>query len=161
MMNAIMRYSFIIVGLILIGAAVGYGVISGEADRAAMATLLLSALFVTFHVLTRRGGRTPANPEKRVRRLIGSGRPLVVYFFSDYDLLCLLARPFCAVAERRLRSRCDFVYIDVGHPEAELAATLTGGRLGQFVLYDGRGERLDRVRILRLGQMEGLLERTV
>jgi hypothetical protein len=159
-MDFINRYSYVILGLVLIASAITYGALTGEVTSAVMITMGTTAAFLVYFTLARRVNRTPTNPEKRISRMIGSGRPLIIYFYSDFDLGSLVARPFSAAAERRFRTRCDFLYISMSHPDADLAAESVGGGLGLFVIYDAKGERLGQTRLLQTNKVQNLLERS-
>lgn len=156
-MGFINRYSYVILGLVLIASAITYGALTGKVTSTAMITLGTTAAFLVYFALARRVNRTPTNPEKRIRRMIGNGRPLIVYFYSDFDLGSLLARPFSAAAERKFRTHCNFLYISMGHPDADLAAESVGSGLGLFVIYNAKGERLGETRLLRSSKVQSLL----
>jgi len=157
-MNFINRYSYVLVGLVLIASAVTYGTLTGKVTIAAMTTIGITATFLVYYAMARRVNSTPTNPEKRIERMIGNGRPLIIYFYSDYDLGSLLSRPFTAAAEREFRTRCNFLYISMGHPDADLAAASVDGGLGLFVIYDGKGNRLGETHLLRSSKLKNLLE---
>jgi len=156
-MDFINRNSYVILGLVLIASAVTFGTLTGKVTPAVMTTLGTTAAFLVYFALARRVNRTPTNPEKRIARMIGNGRPLIVYFYSDLDLGSLLARPFSAAAERNFKTRCNFLYISMAHPNAYEAAESVDGGLGQFVIYDAKGKRLGETRLLRASTIERLL----
>ncbi len=156
-MNFINRYSYVILGLVLVASAITFGILTGQATSSAMITMGTAATFLVYYVLARRVNRTPTNPDKRISRLIGAGRPLIIYFYSDFDLGSLLARPFSAAAERLYRNNVNFLYISMAHPDAAIAAEAVDGGLGLFVIYDGKGNRLGESRLLRPTPLQRLL----
>lgn len=160
-MSAVNRYSYVLLSLLLVGAGAAYTALSGDMAVGGIVTLLLVAAVLIGFVLARRGALTPANPDKRIRRARGGGRPVVVHLYSDAHIGCLLGRPLSAAAERDYRGRCDFIYVDVAHREGpEVMATLEAS-VGDYVLFDAAGRPAGKVRRLTAAVMEGLLERAI
>lgn len=102
-------------------------------------TLLLAALFISYWVGARRGDVSPAEPEKRLRRARGGPRPVAVHFYSDYHLGSLLRRPAESRLENKYKGSIDFIHISVFHPQARpLMEGLKAG-VGDWVLFDRKG----------------------
>ncbi|HEY8346706.1 MAG TPA: hypothetical protein VIL07_05435 [Symbiobacteriaceae bacterium] len=137
-MRFLSRYSFVLITLIAVTATAGYAIWRAE-TVVGMAAVILAAFLSIFWVAARRGGAVVANPERRIQRLRGGGRPLVVHFFSDYSLRCLVQRLVAAPAERAFRGRCEFVYVDVNQAAAYPVLESLGANLGDFVLFDEQG----------------------
>lgn len=153
------RNSFLLLSVVLIGAVLGYTIWGGYQPLWSLVLLLTIALLSIFWVAARRGELTPGSPEKRIRKGRGAGRPLVVCFYGDFHLGSLLKRPFSARAEREFRGRCDFVYIDMGHPEAARVAAALEGNIGCFLLFDAVGNQVGKVGTLSRSTLSDLLER--
>jgi hypothetical protein len=151
--------SYLVLALVAIGAT-GALSVRLPLGTAVMISLVVAAVLIIFWVAARRGQLTPANPEKRIRRALGGGRPVVICYYGDFHLGSLVARLVAARAERVFRGRCDFIYVDATLPEAARALSETKGRLGEFVLYDARGNRVEATRWLTVQQVTGLLERS-
>lgn len=159
-MDWVNRYSYPLVSIVIV-LALG-GIAWARPENAApwsFAALLVAAAALIFWVLTRRGHLTPSGPEKRVRRMSGNGRPVVVHFYSDTHAGSLLARPFTAAVENAYRSRCEFIHIEMSHREAEPVANWLEAGAGDFVLIDGTGTVVDRVSLLTAAKLDALLER--
>lgn len=157
-MGLVSRFSFVLLSLVLVAAGVTYTILTDDLNRGAMGTLLVATVLLIWFVLARRGVRTPASPEKRLRRARGTGRPVAVYFYSDFSLDCLLMRPFTAAAEREHRSHFDFLYLDMGHPEVQdLAESLDAG-INQWFLYDGTGKLVTKTSRITAAMLAGVLE---
>jgi thiol-disulfide isomerase/thioredoxin len=157
-MSSLGHYSYVLVSIILVAASTAVAIWYEWGGVGAMITLVVAAALILYWVVARRGIPTPASPPKRIRRARDAGRPLVVYFYSDYDLVCLLARPFTAKAEKTYRGRCEFIFINMSHREAGAAADSVEAVLGQYVLFDARGQRITATRLLRERTLSELLE---
>ncbi len=158
-MGLINRLSFLLFSVLLVAAAVTYTVLTDDMTRGTMGTLVLATLLAIWWVLARRGAKTPANPEKRLRKAKGAGRPVAVYFYSDWSLGCLFMRPLTAAAEREHKSHFDFIYIEAGHPEAEAAAKLVQVGLNQWALIDGTGKIAVRAARITPAMLSEVLEK--
>lgn len=144
-MNLLARYSYVLVSLAILGAT-GYPVFRHGGDGLWVIGLLaVLASLVTLWVLARRG-QTPANPEKRLKKSLGAGRPLVVHFYSDYALQSLLSRPWLSALERRCRGRVEFLYLSMLDPHVRVLAARLQTGLGGTVVYDARGQEVGRGR---------------
>lgn len=137
-MNLLNRYSFLLLGLFLVISGLLFGILVNS-NQGSLITLGVVTVMLIWWVLARRGARAPANPDKRLRRARGAGRPAAVYFYSDFSVGCLFARPFSARAEREHKSHFDFIYLQMSHPEVESLAGSLGAKLGEWVLFDGVG----------------------
>ena len=159
-MDWVNRHSFTLVSTVLVFSLMGIALTRPEnLGPWGLAALLVAAAALIFWVLARRGNLTPSGPEKRIRRATGNGRPVVVHFYSDYHAGSLFKRPFTAAVERDYRSRCDFIYIDMSHREAESVANWLGAGIGDFVLIDAAGTVVDRVALINAERLDALLER--
>lgn len=138
-MGLFKRFSFLLLSVLLVAAGVTYTVLTGELNAGALGILLVVTCLSIWFVLARRGVRTPADPEKRLRRARSTGRPVAVYFYSDFSLACLLMRPFTARAEREHKGHFDFLYLEAGHPDVQALAGTLGARLNQWLIYDSAG----------------------
>lgn len=157
-MSLLGRLSYLLIGLILVlatGAAtigLGWGV-AGQ-----VGTMTLFAILLIYWVAVRRGEVTPRDPEKRLRRLRGSGRQVVLHFYSDYSAGCLLRRPLDAQVENRYRGRCEFVYISAFHPEAGAMMAALKANLGDWLYFDRSGKVVGQGPRLTDEQMRRFLE---
>lgn len=151
---------FLVMGLVFVGG-LGFTIFSERYAVGGISTLLVTAAMLIYFVLARRGVPTPASPEKRIRRALGGGRPVVVHLFSDYHLGSLLRRPLVAGVERDFRSRCNFIYINMSHREAEAVAEWLEADIGDFVVYDAQGKLVERTARITRNLLAGLLERPV
>ncbi|MDB4897921.1 MAG: hypothetical protein JWN15_4183 [Firmicutes bacterium] len=156
-MAAVRRYSYVLVSLVLVGALVGYAIRAANATSGLL-SLVVAAFLVIFWVVARRHLPMPANAEKRIRRARQSTRPVMVHFYSDYNLGCLLKRVLAAGAERGFRGRFDFIYIDMNHPEAAGVARSLQARLGDFVLFDATGREVAHSGLISGQSLERVLE---
>lgn len=157
-MKSLSYYSYLLFGIILLTVATAAAIWYEMGTMGAMTVLLTLAALVLYWVVARRGVPSPANPEKRIRKARASGRPVVVYFYSDWSLICLLSRPFSAKAEREYRGRCELIYIRGSHPDAAAAARSIGGAgVGDFVLFDASGNLVERANVLAGARLESLL----
>lgn len=124
-----------------------------------VALLGLCALLVAAWVWLRRG-RPTSHPEKRIRKALGAGRPLVIYFYSDFSILCLVQRPRLGALERRLKGRAEEVAVDLNQAEGRTLAAQYGASTGTVVAFDHDGREVYRSRYPRtsnlLVAMEGL-----
>lgn len=152
------RYSYLLLSLVLIAGSVGYAVWAGQDTFGVVGTLLVFTLLAGFWVGARRGAITPANPEKRVRRARGAGRPLVVHFFSDLSTGCLVKRVLAAGAEKEFRGRFELIYIDIGHREGKEAVAALSGSLGSFLIYDATGKHVETTGLISKAKLAEVLE---
>lgn len=156
-MSFVRRYSYVLVSLVVVAAVVGYAIYAVNATFGVL-SLLAVAFLLIFWVAARRHVPMPASPEKRIRRARQMARPLVVHFYSDYSLGCLLKRVLAAGAERGFRGRFEFLYIDMNHPEAAGAARALRAGLGDFVLFDAAGREVGRSGLISGQRLERVLE---
>lgn len=157
-MSLLGHYSYVLVSIILVTASTAAAIWYEWGGGGAMITLGVAAALILYWVVARRGIPTPASPAKRIRRAREGARPLVVYFYTDYDLVCLLMRPFAAKAEQSYRGRCEFIFVNMGHREAGEAAGSVAGQIGQYVLFDALGQRIASTRLLRERSLSELME---
>lgn len=120
-------------------------------------TLVLAAVLIIYWVAARRGSLTPADPEKKLRRSRGGQRPVVLHFYSDHALGCLMRRPQGAAVERAYRGRCEFIYVDVGHPEAAQMMESLKADLGDWFFFDLSGKLVGHQRSLTAERLDHLL----
>jgi hypothetical protein len=158
-MSSLNRYSYVLASILLIAAGIAYAIISPRPDIVGTATLLVGALLLIYWVAVRRGNLTPVNPLKRIRRARGSDRPVVVCFYGDYSLGSLLKRPFTAKVEKAYKGKCDFIYIDVDHREADDVLEELQAEMGDFVLYDAAGNFVSKSPMINLSTLEDLCQR--
>lgn len=157
-MSLLSRFSYLLIGLILVLASglatvwLAWGVL-GQ-----VVTLSLFAALLIYWVAARRGAVTPTDPEKRLRRLRGSGRPVVLHVFSDYSLGCLLRRPIDGQVEKRYRGRCEFLYVSTSHPEAAAMMEALRAGLGDWLYFDRSGKVVGQGPRLTDEQMRRFLE---
>ncbi len=158
-MRFLSQYSYVILSAIILIATIAYAVVSANMAFGVLATLVTLAVLVIWWVGARRGAVTPVNPEKRIRRARGAGRPLVVHFYSDWSLGSLLRRPFTAKTERTYKGPVEFLYISMTHHEARLAASSVEADLGDWLLFDAAGNLVERTKSLTEEKVKGLLKR--
>lgn len=159
-MGLVNRYSFLMLSVLLIACGVVYGILV-DADQGSMITLGIVTALLIWWVLARRGKRAPANPDKRIRRARGAGRPVAVYFYSDWSLDCILTRPFSTKAERVHKSHFDFIYIDISHPEAAAAMESLDAGVGEWLLFDGAGRPAGTARRITPAMLTEVMEKAV
>lgn len=157
-MSALSRFSYLIVSLILVGAAVVANVLLQWGVAGQIGTLILLAALAIYWVGARRGALTPVDPEKKLRRSRGGGRPLVVYFYSDFSLNCLLRRPALSRMESRYNGRCEFMYISVFHQDARRIMESLKAELGDYLFFDVQGKLKGTAQTLSAEQMNRFLE---
>jgi hypothetical protein len=152
------RHSYPFLSVVIVAGIVGAGVWKNRIDLGAIVALLVGAVLVIFFVAMRRGKITPANPEKRIRRNRGSARALVVHVYGDYHLGSLLKHIMTGRTEHRFRGRCEFIFVDVDHHEAQRAINAVGAKLGDYILYDAQGNLVERTRLITARKLTKLLE---
>lgn len=157
-MNLLNRYSYVLICSLIAGAGLVLTFVRGNMAPWGVSTLLFTALALIYFVAARRGPLTPANPEKRIRRAQGNGRPLVVCFYSDFHLGSLLNRPVSALAEKAARGRAEIIYIDVNHREGKEAARSLKAGPGVYLLYNGAGTSAGRAGYLSASRLASVLE---
>ncbi|MFZ5814175.1 MAG: hypothetical protein ACOY93_02570 [Bacillota bacterium] len=138
-MGVLSRVSYLLVSLILVVAVAAATMLLQWGVAGQIGTLILIAVLMIFWVAARRGAVTPADPEKKLRRSRGAGRPVVLHFYSDFHLGSLLRRPLDAKLEKAYRGRCEFIYISVFHPEAERMMESLKAAVGDWVFFDATG----------------------
>ncbi|MFS8639332.1 MAG: hypothetical protein LOD90_00685 [Symbiobacteriaceae bacterium] len=116
------------------------------------------AAIAIYWVATRRGARTPADPRKKLRKARSGDRPTVLHFYSDFSLRCLLRRPLTAPVERKYQGRCEFIYVDVGHPDAAAMLEELKAQLGDWLLFDRSGKLVGHRHRLTAADLERVLE---
>lgn len=157
-MSALSRFSYLLVSVLLLVAAGLATTLLQWGVAGQIGTLILLAVLMIYWVGARRGALTPADPEKKLRRIRGGGRPVVLYFYSDFSLGCLLRRPVVSRLETQYKGRCEFIFIDVGHREADaLMETLKAG-LGDYLFFDLEGKLSGKERTLSVDQLNRFLE---
>lgn len=157
-MSMIQRYSYLIISLALIILGAVFAVII-PSQALGTATFLVGAALLIYWVAARRGARTPVNPGKRIRRARTSERPIVVCFYHDFNLGCLLQRPFTAKAEREYKGHCDIIYIDAFHHEAGPVLTEFGAEVGDWLLFDAAGNLVEKTGSVSMSKLEALTKR--
>jgi uncharacterized membrane protein len=157
-MNSISRYSYVLFSIVVVTALVWWAIWSGNAAFGVSALLAVSFLLI-FWVAARREAPMPANPDKRIRRARESTRPVVVHFFSDYSLGCLVTRVLVAGVEKRYRGRFDMIFIDMNHRDGDGVAQSLKAGLGDFVLFDPAGNFVARTKLIGKRRLEAVLER--
>lgn len=151
------RYSYLLVSLIVVIIAEALTWQQEWKLPGQVATLVLAAVLIIYWVAARRGALTPADPEKKLRRSRGGQRPVVLHFYSDHSLGCLLRRPAAAAVERAYRGRCEFIYVDVGHREAAGLMESLKADLGDWLFFDLSGKLVGQHKGLTADQLEHLL----
>lgn len=155
-MGVLSRYSYVLILVLLVAGTTGAAVWTANVAMG-VGALVIAALLACFWVAARRGVPIPANPERRIQRARSAGRPLVVHFFSDYSLSCLVQRLMATPLERRYRGQVDFVYIDVNQAAARSVMEAYQARMGDYLLFDrlgnasGKTRRLSVERLAQLG----------
>lgn len=154
----IRRFSYLLLSLLLL---VFFGLL-GWRMRWPLAgyiiILVLTAAFATYWVVVRRGALTPADPRKKLKRSRSGTRPTVLHFYSDFSLSCLLSRPLVAPLERQYRGRCEFIYVDVGHPDAAGMMEELKAQMGDWFLFDRTGKLVGHRRRLAAADIERVLD---
>ncbi|BAD39622.1 hypothetical protein [Symbiobacterium thermophilum] len=118
----------------------------------------LIGVFVIYWVAVRRGARTPADPRKKLRKSRSGDRPTVLHFYSDFSLSCLLSRPLVMPVERQYRGRCEFIYVDVGHADAQAMMDELKAEMGDWLLFDRSGRLVGHRRRLTAADIERVLD---
>ncbi|MFZ5823232.1 MAG: hypothetical protein ACOY94_02620 [Bacillota bacterium] len=159
-MSALSRVSYLLVSLILLAASVAATILLEWDVGGYIGTLSLLALLMIFWVAARRGPVTPADPQKKLRKSRGGGRPVVLHFFSDFHLGSLLRHVIDAKLEKTYRGRCEFIYISTFHPEADAMMENLKAELGDWVFFDFSGKMVGQAPRLTEEQMHRFLEST-
>lgn len=159
-MSFVNRYSYVLGSLVLVAAGIYFALYPNAYQiQFGTGSLVVTTLLLVFWVAVRRGPLTPANPAKRVRRALAAGRPVIIHFYSDFNLLSLLLRLFSAAGERQARGRCELIYISAAHQDAAAVAREIGASLGDYLLYDGTGKLASKPRRLTPEAVDSLLAR--
>ena len=159
-MSGLERYSYVWTGIVLVAGAIGYSIYAGDSFWS-MVGLGILGIWAIYWVVARRGALTPMNPDKRFRKLRGNGRPLVVHFYSDFALGCLLKRPFVAGAEKGLAGKAELLFLSMTHTEVRPLSVHLGAAQGEYVLLDGTGRIVERTSSLSPDLINRLLESPV
>lgn len=142
-MDFISRFSYVLLSVVLLGVMI-FGVARLPDSPAMLLGLLaLVAVLLALWVAARRG-RTPPNPEKRLKKSLGGGRPVVVHFYSDYSLTSMLARPGLAPLEKRYKGRVEFLFMSMLDPHVRAMAERLQSHLGGTIVYNARGQEAAR-----------------
>ncbi|MDF2627664.1 MAG: hypothetical protein K0R39_1495 [Symbiobacteriaceae bacterium] len=157
-MSFINRFSYLIISLalVILGTVAAILLPSGAIGAA---TFLLGAALLVYWVAARRGARTPVNPGKRIRRARTSERPVVVHFYHDLTIGCLLQRPFTAKAEREYKGRCDIIYVDAYHRDAEPVLAEYEAEVGDWLLFDAAGNLVEKAGSVSVAKLETLVHK--
>lgn len=83
-MSLLRRFSFVILFVAVLAAVVTVGISQPDYAIAMTFTFLGSGAVLSLIWVLLRRGRTPPNPEKRIRKSAGGPRPVLVHFYSDY-----------------------------------------------------------------------------
>lgn len=158
-MSFLSRYSYLLLSVVLLCVGIAAALTLAPGYAYGIGTMLLGAVLVSYWVAARRGALTPVNPSKRIRRARSAGRPVVVHFYSDWSLGCLLKRPLVAKAERQHRGHFDFIYIDVNLPDGEATADELQAGTGDFVLFDAAGTMAETTGRITVEKLNNVLER--
>lgn len=144
-MELIARFSYVLFALVLL-AGMGVAVYRlPDVPLLLLGLLALLALLVGLWVLARRG-TTPPNPEKRLKKSLGAGRPVVVHFYSDFALASMLGRPAMAALERRYKGRVEFLHMSLLDPHVRALARRLQAGVGTTLVYDAWGQQVQRRR---------------
>jgi len=157
-MRFIRRFSYLLTSLLVL---VLLGVIAWVLRwqlAGYISVLVLTAALMIYWVAARRGRVTPADPQKKLRKSRGGQRPVVLHFYSDYSLACLLSRPVDGPLERRYRSRCEFIHVDVGHPDAAAMQEELKAGLGDWLFFDLSGKLVGKRSRLSADDIDRMLE---
>lgn len=157
-MQRVGSVSYLILSLFIVGGLLVAAFLTGDETAWFLASLGAAAALIVFWLAVRRGESAPT-PDKRLRRALGAGRPVVLHFFSDYDVRSLVKRVLSATAEHRYRGRIDFIYVSMLDDAGQELARRHIAGLGTFVLYDARGREVGRPPSLRDSILAELLER--
>ena len=152
------RFSYLLSSLLLL---VVLGLVSWRMQwqlAGFVIVLVLIAAFAIYWVAVRRGAVTPADPRKKLKRSRGGSRPTILHFYSDFSLSSLLSRPLVAPVERQYRGRCEFIYVDVGHPDAGVMLEELRAEMGDWVLFDRSGKLVGHRRRLTAADIERVLD---
>lgn len=111
-------------------------------------TMLLVDIFIAGLLLilwfVLRRTHAAVNPEKKVRKAVGGGRPVLLDFFSNFSSACLVNSIPIIMLQRRHKARVEVISIDMNNPAGRAVAALYGARVGSLVLLDHKGEELAR-----------------
>lgn len=158
-MSFLSRYSYLLLSIVLLCAGTAMALVLEPGYVYGIATLLLGGALVMYWVAARRGALTPVNPSKRIRRGRASTRPVVVYFYSDFSLGCLLKRLLVAGAERQHKGHFDFIYIDINLPDGDATAEEYQAGTGDFILFDAAGNLVLKTGRITVENLNNVLER--
>lgn len=158
-MQLIRSVSYLILSLLTVGGLFLVALTSINTAMWLLAAMGAATLLIIIWVAVRRG-ESPPSPDKRLRRSQGAGRPIVLHFYSDFDILSMIKRIRTAPADRKYRGRVDFIHVSMlDGAGAELARRHMAG-LGSFVLFDARGREAGRPKMLNHRILADLSERT-
>jgi hypothetical protein len=157
-MSALRRFSYLLVSLFLVVAAAVATLLLNWGVAGQIGTLILAAVLMIYWVGARRGAVTPADPDKKLRRARGGGRPVVLYFYSDFSLTCLLRRPGDSRVQKRFSGRCEFIAVSVFHRDAGAMMKSMKAGLGDYLFFDMQGKLSGKARTLSEDQLNRLLE---
>jgi len=146
-MRVVSRYSFVLI-MVLVVTGTTVAAVWMASVAMGVGALVTAAILTVFWVAARRGVPVPANPQKRIQRARTAGRPLVIHFYSDFNLICLFQRLKAASVERQYRGRCDFIYIDVNQGAAIPVMEAYQAKMGDYLLFDQQGNESGRTRWL-------------
>lgn len=142
-MQFIGRYSYLWLSLIALGL-VWWLVVKVPTNVLGLLVLLGAfALLSTAWILLYRG-KSPPNPDKRLKKSVGGGRPVFVHFYSDYSLGSMLRKRRIDRLEARFKGRVQFLHINLGSRLARETAERYGSGLNQWILFDAAGRELQR-----------------
>lgn len=157
-MQFIGRYSYLFLSVVALGLVWGLVVKVPSNATGLLIFIGLLAVLVTLWVALFRG-KSPPNPDKRLKKSVGSGRPVLVHFYSDFCLGCMVRKPVVDRLEKRFKGRVEFLHISLSDPHGRELAARLGSGLGQFILYDGKGqERLRGARVPRADDLTAALK---
>jgi hypothetical protein len=157
-MQSLARFSYLVLSVLILAGLFLMALLSANNMPWLLAVIGSAVGLIIIWVAVRRG-ESPPNPEKRLRRALGSGRPLVLHFYSDFDLYSMYLRLATAAAEKQYRGRVDFIHVSQIDPAGVDLAEKYQARLGSFILFDAAGREVDRVRRVETQQLAALMER--
>jgi hypothetical protein len=158
-MEAIGRYSYLLLGLVLLvgGLVAGAGRVPNDILVLGAAGLL--GVLAIFWVFGKRGD-SYAHPDKVLKKVVGRGRPVVIHFYSNYSLGCLIRKIRFEARQRRFAGRVQFINLNLNLGGAQAIAAELEARLGEYILFDAAGQERGRTRLPAEADLLGLLQRS-
>ncbi|MCG0239653.1 MAG: thioredoxin family protein [Firmicutes bacterium] len=142
-MGLIRRYSYLIAAVLCL-VAFWFGVVRTPANGPGLAGFLGLAAVLTLVWVALRRGESPPNPARRLRKVLGSGRPVLVHFYSDFCMRCMAQKPRLDALARGFRGPVEFVFLNLSDPAVRELTREYQATSGTVILFDGDGKEVHR-----------------